>query len=137
MKRIMTAVGAAIMLIGLAAFANDSAMFAFYRTDSITCTGNTTAFTTAFTNTTQLREVLRSVFVTSYQATNNWTMFLVNNGITNTLVSPTGLNGSNSLYTIKYTTAGDIPLGAGGVLIVTGQVFTNSAATVSWSVNVQ
>lgn len=85
---------------------------------------NVTAFTVAYTNGAD-RVVLGSVMARSDGASNTWTIAVVNNGQTNILKTGTL---TEAAYTLLYEGMGTVPLGAGGIVMITGSV-TNAVTT--------
>jgi hypothetical protein len=133
MKKIVLA-AIVTVLVSMAATAGIQWLESVYRSDLVACSDLTSTFTVAYTNSSGSRVTLASVFARSDLATNSWQISLVNNGQTNVLVAPTLLLGITN--TVKYDGTGNVPLGNGGVVQVSGTIISNAGGSlVRWNVN--
>ncbi len=85
----------------------------------------TTAVSIRYTNGSE-RVRIGSIMARADAASNTWTIAVINNSQTNILKTGTL---STTAYTLLYEGNGTVPLGAGGVIQITGTVNTNALLT--------
>ena len=124
MKRVMMMV---LAMMSASAMAATEWLESSYVNQTVASTGGVCNFTQSYTNTSGSKMALHSVYAMSPLATNSWSLVVVQGGQTQTLVSATAL--SLATTGIKYEGNGAVPLGAAGVLTVSGSVITNAGGS--------
>ena len=135
MKRIV-AVMIGVVMFAMVGGAAVEFIESVYRNDSVAALEATQAFTVSYTNISGSKMAIASVFAKSSLATNNWTISVVNGNQTNILSGPTALTYANT--GVKYEGYGSVPIGAGGLVQISGTVATNAGGSlVQWQIHLQ
>jgi len=110
-------------LITLVVMAAEGWLGSIYRADTLI---SASAVSQAWTNgaANSPRVTLASVFVQCANATNTWAVKVINNSVTSVVKSATLSPASSELL---YEGYGMIPVGGGGVVLITGTIDTNRA----------